>query len=228
MGGSGLNLDELFDQITQTIPFAAIPGLETSSLPGHPSTFTFGTCAKQPIIVQAGRRHFYEGLTYAEVTRTVDYLHENGVNRIVFTNAAGGLILGMRPGDLLAVEKVKLARYHAWPETPGVLFTDFTVPGCDFTGDLQWVHGPNYETPAEIAFFKSQRVSAVGMSTAPELQRCQERGIQAAIVSCITNTCSPPQSLTHTQVVAIATQTSAKLVALLRNALPQIASGSFC
>ena len=223
VGGSGIDLIEMFDNISHTIPFGKYPGLESSSIAGHQATFTFGICAERPIIVQSGRLHFYEGLTYLEVVRTVDVLHELGVRRIIFTNAAGGLLFGMRPGDLLAVDKVKLARYCAWPDTPGVLFPDFVVPGCDFTGTLQWVHGPNYETPAEIAFYQSQRASAIGMSTAPELQHCQELGIQAGIVSCITNSCSSTQPLTHDHVVTIAARTSHKLVTLFRNTLSAIA-----
>ena len=223
VGGSGIDLNELFDEISQTVPFERFPGLETSSIIGHPSTFVSGVCAGYPIIVQSGRRHFYEGLTYPEVVRPVDVLHELGVRRIVFTNAAGGLLFGMHPGDLLAVDKVKLARYQAWSDTPGVLFPNFIVPGCDFTGTLQWVHGPNYETPAEIAFFQSQRASVIGMSTAPELQRCQELGIQAGIVSCVTNSCCPTRPLAHDHVVAIAARTSHKLVTLLRSSLPEIA-----
>jgi len=57
------------------------------------------------------------------------------------------------------------------------------------------------------------------MSTAPELVRCNELGLQTAVVSCITNNCCDPQVLTHEHVLESAARASDKIVALLHDLL---------
>jgi purine-nucleoside phosphorylase len=222
--GSGINLESLLDSVETVVPFKDIPGLSEAELPGHRHVFIHGKCGGIPVILQCGRLHFYQGLDYAAVTRTIDVLREWGVSRVIFVNAAGGLDPSMSCGDLLAVERVRLWRYTGWDATPGVAFTDFLVPGCDWTGTFQWVHGPSYETRTEIAALQHLKSSAVGMSTAPELLRCQELGIRGAVISCIANCCYRPQILTHQEVVSVAGRTSSRIGMLLRQFLPLLAA----
>jgi len=217
--GSGLGLTSLLDEVVREQPFNAIPGLA----PGHGYTFVHGLCGPCPIIIQRGRLHMYEGLGYEAVVQTVDAMHRFGVRVILFTNVAGGLLPEMPPGDLLAVKQLKLWRYAPWPSEPETISTDFLVPGCEFTGTYYWMHGPCYETRAEIGALQKLGASAVGMSTAPELARCHELGIRAGVISCITNSCCRPQALTHDHVIAMAQNSSEKLAGIIRNAMPQIA-----
>jgi purine-nucleoside phosphorylase len=81
------------------------------------------------------------------------------------------------------------------------------------------MHGPCYETRAEIAALRSLGDACVGMSIAPELFRCQELGMPAGVLSCVTNVCGGTDKLTHTAVLSAARQASARLRALLRQAL---------
>ena len=219
VAGSGIQLEPLLDEIVARRPFGEFPGLEAGRVEGHGHYFVEGRCGGVDVIVQCGRLHMYEGFDYLAATRTVDVLHEMGVTTVIFTNAAGGLVLGMRPGDLVAVDRVRMWRYHPWAATPGMLFPDFTVAGCTFTGTYQWMPGPAYETRAEIAALQSQRISAVGMSAAPELMRCQELGMKAAVIACITNCCCRREKVSHDQVVTAAAKASPGIVALIREAL---------
>ena len=231
VSGSGLVLDAVFDEIEERRAFSEIPELAAlagdadDALAGHERLFLRGRCGRYPIVLQCGRLHLYEGFDYETVVRTVEVLKGFGVNTVLFTNAAGGLKPGMSPGDLVGVDRVRLWRYNRWSATPGMLFTDFLVSECDFIGAYQWMHGPCYETRAEIAAIQHSGAVAVGMSTAPELMRCQDLGLRAGVISCITNSCCRPQTLTHSQVVAAARQASGKLVALIRRALPTIMEG---
>ena len=59
---------------------------------------------------------------------------------------------------------------------------------------------------------------SVGLSVSA--QTVQALGLRTAAVSCITNTCCRVQRLTHDHVLATARDASARLCALLRNALP--------
>lgn len=216
VAGSGISIESVFDGTVDRIPFNAFPGLPRGSVPGHGYAFLRGTCGDQSVILQCGRLHCYEGLDPDGVARTVDVLYEYGARTILFIAAAGGLKPELGPGDLIAIERIRLWRYVRWHATPGMLFTDFTMPGCDLLGTYQWVHGPSYETRAEIAAIQSLKADAVGMSTAPELARCHELGVQAALVACVTNSCCRPGPLTHTDVVATARRASDRLAGLVR------------
>ncbi len=224
--GSGINLESIFDSVETVVSFKDVPGLSAAELPGHRYVFIQGRCGDLPVILQCGRLHFYQGFNYEDVTRPVDALREAGAAKIVFVNAAGALDPSMSCGDLVAAERVRLWRYAGWGATPGITFADFKVPGCDWTGTYQWVPGPSYETRAEIAALQGLKAAAVGMSTAPELIRCQELGMQGAIVSCITNCCYKPQKLTHQEVLTVAGRASARISSLLRNMLPHIAGSA--
>lgn len=216
VAGSGINLDAVLDAVEETVPFDSINGMLTGAVPGHANRFLVGTAQGRAAIVQCGRLHLYEGLDYAAVAGTVDYLHSRGVRTIIFTNAAGGLLPGMSPGDLVAVERIRMWRYRPWDATPGMLMTDFQVHGCPFAGTYQWVPGPSYETRAEIAAMQNSGAVAVGMSTAPEVMRCQELGIQTAVIACITNSCCKVEPLSHDRVIAAGRAASAHLARIVR------------
>jgi purine nucleoside phosphorylase len=57
--GSGLS--SLAENITQptTIPYKAIPGLQTGSVPGHASLMVMGYLNEIPVICMRGRLHMY-------------------------------------------------------------------------------------------------------------------------------------------------------------------------
>ena len=51
------------------------------------------------VVVLSGRAHYYEGYTGAEVTLGIRELAKRGVDRVILTNAAGGINLyGARMG----------------------------------------------------------------------------------------------------------------------------------
>jgi purine-nucleoside phosphorylase len=161
----------------------------------------------------------YEGHDYRAATSPVDALRALGADTVLFTNAVGGLADGLRPGDLVAVDRLAPfappGRFRLWPDAPDSVPTDGLLPGCDRTGSYAFVLGPNYETPAEIAALRELGAAVVGMSTAPEVARCRELGLRALVVSCVTNHCSDPEPLTHAHVLEVAARASERLVALL-------------
>ncbi len=68
-------------------------------------------------------------------------------------------------------------------------------------------HGPSYETPAEIRFFRTIGADAVGMSTVPEVLG----------ISCITNMAAGvgPGVLNHDEVMETARRVRGSFIALL-------------
>lgn len=218
VSGSGIEMGSLLDRIRAEYPFHAWPRLAKGNVPGHACRFIEGNCGNIPIVLQCGRLHLYEGFSFEEVVRTVDVLHELGARTVIFTNAAGGLRPEMRPGDLVAASVVRPWRWrHA--VLPESISPNFIVGGCDHVGAYHWMHGPCYETRAEVAALQRLGGATVGMSTAPELVRCQALGIRAAVVSCVTNVCGVGETITHERVVETARRSSSALCRVIRGAL---------
>ncbi len=220
VAGSGIALDSMLDTISAEHTCDAFPGLTPPSAESHDLRYLVGECAGKPIVLQCGRLHFYEGLGFDAVTRTVDVLHDLGARTVLFTNAAGGLYASSHPGDLMAIERIQVCAYRGWTESPDAFPMDFIVPGCDRNGAYHWVHGPCYETRAEIAALRTLDADAVGMSTAPEVFRCRQLGMLVGAIACVTNACGRPEVLSHDKVVAVARTASARLASIIREALP--------
>ena len=216
VSGSGINLRSLLDEVREERSFADAGAISGSGIAGHDGVFVFGRCDGVPVIVQAGRIHLYEGHTPAQVAATIDTLYGFGVRKLILTNAVGGLSSSLLPGDLVAARRVK-----TWPcrrcSLPDSMEPEFVVPGCDAAGTYIWMHGPCYETRAEIKALQRMGGLTVGMSLPLELARCQQLGVAVGVVSCVTNDCTRhDEALTHRQVVATATKASHRLANLLR------------
>lgn len=219
VAGSGMDLGGILDVVETVIPFDTVPGLGSATVAGHAGAFIFGRACGRRIAVQQGRRHFYEGLTYADVVRPVELLADAGVRTMLFTNAAGGLRRAFAPGDLMAISRIRCLPTPGWTTPPPWLRPELVLPGCDHRGVYASVPGPCYETPAEIMALRRLRIAAAGMSTAAEVDCCQRHGLRCGAVSCITNTCFGDKPVTHDCVLEAARRCSARLRGLLREAL---------
>lgn len=220
VSGSGLSLEGILDEINEETPFAEFECLSPTTVFGHEGRFIRGKCGHIPVVIQSGRLHVYEGCSPEMAGRTIDVLRDLGAASVLFTNAAGGLLREMQPGQLMSATDVYLWPYAAWSDRPESLDFDVQIPGCDHTGTYAWVHGPCYETRAEIRAMEALGLAAVGMSTAPELYRCKQLGIRTAAISCITNNCFAPGPLSHDDVLATAAKNSQRLREVVRSSLP--------
>ncbi|HEY1082889.1 MAG TPA: purine-nucleoside phosphorylase [Prosthecobacter sp.] len=236
--GSGLGaVAEALGEIEFEVPYADVPGIGASTVPGHAGRFVLSRVNDKPLLIAQGRRHLYEGLSAHEVTAGIRFMHGLGIKRVLLTNAAGAIREDMPPGDLMLItDHINLL--GASPLTGGPHFHDMSevydrslraafLEGADklrlrlHEGVYLATPGPQYETPAEIRMMRTLGADAVGMSTVPEAIQARVLGMQVAGISLLTNWAAglKPQILDHAEVVSTGQAAAANLSALLKSVL---------
>jgi inosine/guanosine/xanthosine phosphorylase family protein len=207
--GSGLG--PLADQVegATDISYGDIPGFPVPTVQGHAGRLRLGQLAGTPVACLAGRFHVYEGHAPQAIAVPIRILRAMGVERIILTNASGGLGPGMSVGTLMVVkDHINFTGRNPLlgpnDDTVGLRFFDMTYaydPALRQTfaaaahdcgvevreGVYVGVLGPSFETPAEIRMFRQWGGDAVGMSTVPECLAAIHCGMKVAALSLITN-----------------------------------------
>jgi len=237
--GSGLGAFADGLESSTVIPYGDIPAWPASSVIGHAGTLVVGRIAGREVAVLAGRVHFYEGHELTTVTFPTRVLARLGVKTLVLTNAAGGINTAFSPGTLMVIDD----HLNFMGSNPlvgpnedrfGVRFPDMTevysvrlrrLAGAAGAaagivvrhGVYVGVHGPSYETPAEIRAFRTLGADAVGMSTVPEAIVARHMGVEVLGISCITNPAAGvlPTPLHHDEVMEVARRVSGQFMLLL-------------
>ena len=165
-----------------------------------------------------------------------------GVEKLLITNAAGGVNTAYHAGDLMLIaDHINLSGTNPligrnldafgprFPDMSNVydkaLRADLKTLAAENGIALQegiylMMSGPCYETPAEIRMARAIGADAVGMSTVPEAVAAAHCGIKVLGVSLITNMAAGvlDQPLSHTEVTETANRAAkefAKLVDLI-------------
>ena len=245
--GSGLGAFAEQLENSSAILFGEIPHFPQSTVPGHSGKLVMGTVAGIPIAVMQGRVHAYEGYSSEEVTFPVRVLGRMGVNRLVLTNAAGGINEAFQRGQLVLIaDHINFSRRNpvAGPndERLGPRFFDMSeaysgrlrrlaheaARAMDFRldeGVYLSVPGPSFETPAEIRAFRTLGADLVGMSTVQETIAARHMGIEVLGISCVTNLAAGIQAepLSHEEVMETGRAVEKQLAGLLTNLVPMMA-----
>ena len=244
--GSGLGdfADTLLDAIA--MPYADLPHWPPSRVIGHAGRLVIGTVAGKRIAVLSGRVHFYEGHDLASVVFGTRVMGRLGVRRVILTNAAGGINTAFAEGALMIIDDhINMLGSNpligANDDRFGVRFPDMTevyskrlrhladeaaaAKGITVShGVYVAVHGPSYETPAEIRFYRQIGADAIGMSTVPEAIAARHMGLEVLGVSCISNAAAGilPQPIVHDEVIATMQRIRSSFVALLEGIIERI------
>lgn len=83
------------------IPYKDIPHFPVSTVEGHAGQLVIGELQGKVVIAMQGRFHFYEGYTMQQVTFPVRVMKLLGVEKMIITNAAGGINETFTPGTLM-------------------------------------------------------------------------------------------------------------------------------
>ena len=238
--GSGLGaLVEAMEERV-VIPYADIPNFPQSTVEGHAGNLVIGRIGSETVAAMQGRFHYYEGFDMRQVAYPVYVMKLLGVERLIVTNACGGINRSFTPGDLMLIEDhINLLGRNSLigpnDERFGPRFPDMSeayalplrqraLAAADKLGiTLQrgvyaLFSGPCFETAAEIRAYAALGADAVGMSTVPEVTAANYLGMQVLGLSCITNMATgiAEKKHEHAEVLRVANESSAKLCALVR------------
>jgi purine-nucleoside phosphorylase len=228
------------------VPYGDLPHWPASKVIGHEGRLVIGTLGSRRVAALSGRAHFYEGHDLRTVTFAARVMARLGAKVLILTNAAGGINIQLTPGTLMVIDDhINLLGSNplvgANEDAFGVRFPDMTevyskrLRGiADAVAQEQRlrlghgvyvaVHGPSYETPAEIRFLRTIGADAVGMSTVPEAIVARHMGVEVLGISCITNAAAGvlPQPLNHDEVMAVARQVRDAFASLLEGIIARI------
>ncbi|SEF82863.1 purine-nucleoside phosphorylase [Caloramator fervidus] len=238
--GSGLG--KLADEIENkmVIKYNEVPHFPESTVVGHAGEFIFGYIGDKYVMAMNGRFHYYEGHDMKDVTLPIRVMRALGIDKIIVTNAAGGMNPEFEAGDLMIITdhinmigtNPLIGRNY---EELGPRFPDMSqaynreliklAEECAKKLNIKVqkgvyvaVSGPNYETPAELRMLRFMGADAVGMSTVPEVIVANHGGMKVLGISCITDMAIPDnlEPLDHERVVATAAKATQKFVALVK------------
>ena len=227
-------------------PYADIAGWPPSTAVGHAGKLVTGTLGDVEVVVLSGRAHYYEGYTGEQVTLGIRELAKRGVDRVILTNAAGGIDPALHAGDLVLIsDHINLMGTNPLigrnDDSLGPRFPDMTEAysreyreiarrtGAELGIDLKeavyaGLLGPSYETPAEIRFLRTIGAGLVGMSTVPEAIVANHMGMKVLAISCVTNMAAGilAQKLVHQEVLDVGARVRDTLIRLLNAVIPRL------
>ena len=244
--GSGLGAFANLLNDAVSMPYGDLPNWPASKVIGHEGRLVVGTLGTRRVAALSGRAHFYEGPDLRTVTFATRVIGRLGVKVLILTNAAGGINVNLKPGMLMVMDDhINLLGSNPLvgpnEDRFGLRFPDMSevyskrlraiadevarAQGLPIGhGVYVAVHGPSYETPAEIRFLRAIGADAVGMSTVPEAIAARHMGIEVLGISCITNAAAGvlPQPLNHDEVMEVAKQVRGAFAALLEGIIGRI------
>ncbi|MEJ8840944.1 purine-nucleoside phosphorylase [Lacibacter sp. H375] len=211
--GTGLGALVNKIEVELTIPYTDIPHFPHATVEFHKGNLLYGKIGGVQVVAMQGRFHYYEGYSMQQVTFPIRVMKALGVETLLLSNAAGGMNLHYKKGDLILIDD----HINMLPDNPlrglsdpllGERFVDMSTP---YNASLQQlmlqkateqnillhkgtyvaVMGPNLETRAEYRWLRSTGADMVGMSTVPEVIVANQIGLKCLAVSVITDECDP-------------------------------------
>ncbi len=245
--GSGLGNFKSEMEIECEIPYEDIPHFPVSTVEGHGGTLIFGKLSGKPVVCMAGRFHFYEGYSPADVAFPIRVMKFLGIEALFLSNAAGGMNPAFKVGDLMIInDHISLFTHNPLlgPNINelGPRFPDMSEPyskaliaaakeigsrlGIGFhEGVYAGVTGPTFETRAEYKMLHVLGADAVGMSTVQEVIVARHMDLPVFAISVITDLGIREEHniITHQEVLDAAREAEPKMSAVFKNLIGELA-----
>ena len=244
--GTGLNHLLNYVDIEQTIPYTEIPGFCAASVEFHKGHLVYGKMENKRVLIMQGRFHSYEGYSMQQIVFPIRVMKLLGVKYLFLSNAAGGIHLDFKKGDLVLLDD-HINLQSGNPLTGknldefGSRFPDMNEPyhpdlknklaqtanelGMDLKkGVYAAVDGPNLETKAEYRYLKIIGADLVGMSTVPEVIAANHANLPCVAVSVVTDECDPDhlKPVSIAEIIEVAGKADVKLSLLFAETIKQL------
>ena len=238
--GSGLGsfTDEI--KVKYTLAYHEIPNFPVSTVQGHKGALIFGTIGTKNVVAMQGRFHFYEGYSMTEVTFPVRVMKYLGVEKLVVSNASGGVNPSYKVGAIIMItDHINMTPEHPLrgknDERFGPRFVNMSEPYSRkmiakatelakklnievHEGIYLGLQGPTYETLAEYKMVKIVGADCVGMSTVPEVIVARHMDLETFGISVITDMGNEESigTISHEEVLEAAKGAEPKVRTLIR------------
>ncbi|CAM3371744.1 Purine nucleoside phosphorylase [Flavobacterium longum] len=238
--GSGLGGFTEDISIEHTLPYNEIPNFPVSTVEGHKGALVFGTIGDKKVVAMQGRFHYYEGYSMQEVTFPVRVMKYLGVEKLIVSNASGGVNRDYHVGSVVIIKD----HVNLMPEHPlrgkndprfGPRFVNMSEPyshammhkAKEIAYELEidvkdgvylGLQGPTFETLAEYRMVKALGCDCVGMSTVPEVIVARHMELETFGVSVITDMGNEESigTITHQEVLEAAKKAEPLVRKLIR------------
>lgn len=207
--GSGLGGFANDIAIEYKLEYKDIPNFPISTVEGHQGALLFGKVGTTNVVAMQGRFHYYEGYSMQEVTFPVRVMKFLGIDKLIVSNASGGVNPSYKVGDVVLITD----HINMMPEHPlrgkndnrfGPRFVNMSEPYSEVmnthlrqlantlqidlkAGIYLALQGPTFETLAEYKMVKNLGADCVGMSTVPEVIVAKHMGMECIGLSIITD-----------------------------------------
>jgi purine-nucleoside phosphorylase len=229
--GSGLWALPEGGRVVDEVPYDAL-GWPSGSVPGHPNVLKLagvpaGDGRELRLALACGRPHRYEGWVDDELETPVRALAAAGVSRLVLTNSCGALRREAAVGRAVVCSSVVDLQRPPTGDAPESLALCLDVEAArvadalgegaaSFAGTYVSVCGPQFETPAEVAWLAGYG-DVVGMSAAPEARAAAATGVECCLLALVANVAAAVGS--HDDVLAAGGRLAGLLAAGLTRAV---------
>lgn len=238
--GSGLGSFTDDIQIEFTLLYTEIPNFPVSTVQGHKGALVFGTIGTKKVVAMQGRFHFYEGYSMKEVTFPVRVMKYLGVDKLIVSNASGGVNPNYEVGSIVILKD----HINMMPEHPlrgknderfGPRFVNMSEPyskkmnnkAKELAQNLNikvqdgiylGLQGPTFETLAEYKMVKIVGADCVGMSTVPEVIVARHMDLECFGLSVITDMGDEDsiETISHNEVLEAARKAEPKVRILIK------------
>jgi len=233
-------------EIIDEVGYAEIPHFPVSTVESHSGKLIFGKLGGKSVIAMQGRFHYYEGYTLEEVTYPVRIMKLLGIERLLVSNASGGVNPDFEVGEIMVIND----HINFFPGNPliGKNWDDFGPRFPDMsdaydtemiqvaqqiakeenikisTGVYLGLTGPTLETPSEYKMVRILGADAVGMSTVPEIIVARHMEIPCFAVSIITDLGVPGKikKVSVEDVIEVASRQEPKMTQIIKELVARI------
>ncbi len=233
-------------EIITEISYENIPNFPISTVESHSGKLIFGKLGDKHVVAMQGRFHFYEGYSFEQVTFPVRVMKHLGIEKLVVSNAAGGVNPDFEVGEIMIIND----HINAFPGNPligknidemGPRFVDMfeaydpkmIALGKKVAqenniriaeGVYYGLTGPMLETPAEYKMIRILGADAVGMSTIPEITVARHMDIPCFAISIITDLGVPGKikKVDVAEIIAVAGKQEPKMTTIIKELITQI------